>query len=295
MSSRTKLKVQIRGGFSDRNNIDPINKTLQYKDFDDRTRTAFINMINALYSAVFENDYEETKRTDFWDAILSDVYSQRVNYHTPNKAYREDAMFEIINNTLASDSYDAVLSLIEFICQRFNGLQEYHDPASLTVFQVFNRVFEREYVGYRFIKGRITPIIDPLEISEIEEAGLIDENKVAQHIDKSLGLLSDREHPDYENSIKESISAVEAMCSQILGKKATLGEALKKITDGGITIHPSLKSAFEKLYGYTSDASGIRHSGEIGGPDSTFEEAKYMIVTCSAFINYLKGVESKLH
>ena len=50
--------------------------------------------------------------------------------------------------------------------------------------------------------------------------------------------------------------------------------------------------AFNALYGYTSDANGIRHAGDIGGPASTFEEAKFMLVSCSAFINYLLGVWS---
>lgn len=295
MSNVPKLKVQIRGGFSDRNNIDPINKTLQYKDFDERTRTAFINTINILYSLVFENVYDYDSRTAFWDFVLSDVYSQRVHYNRSNRTYNEEKMLEIINETITSDSYDAVLSLIEFICRAFETFQSYRDPKSLTVFQVFNKVFEKEYVGYRFINKIITPITDPCEISEIEEAGLIKKNKVAQHLDKSLELLSNREHPDYENSIKESISAVEAMCNAIVGKETTLGEALQKINDSGITIHPALKDAFKKLYGYTSDASGIRHSGKFDAPNSTFEEAKFMVVSCSAFINYLRGVESKLH
>ena len=31
---------------------------------------------------------------------------------------------------------------------------------------------------------------------------------------------------------------------------------------------------------------------DIDGPDSTFEEAKYMLVSCSAFINYVMAVQS---
>lgn len=49
-----------------------------------------------------------------------------------------------------------------------------------------------------------------------------------------------------------------------------------------------MKGAFEKLYGYTSDANGIRHANGLGEGDSTFEEAKYMLICCSAFVNYLK-------
>ena len=294
MNNKGKLlKVQIRGGFSDRNNIDPINKTIQYKDFDERTRTSFYNMIGALYRAVFKQDSGFERREDFWDSLFSNAYSLQVDYISPNRMYDEDAAFKIIDNTINNDSYDAVLSLIEYICRLFNRPFEYHNPESLTVFQIFNKVFEREYVGYRFIHDQITPITDSTEISEIEEAALINENEVDQHIEKALTFLSNREKPDYENSIKESISAVEAMCGHLIGEKATLGDALKKLTDNGIYIHPSLQKAFLKLYGYTSDASGIRHSGEIDGPNATFEEAKYMVVSCSAFVNYLRGLESK--
>lgn len=60
-----------------------------------------------------------------------------------------------------------------------------------------------------------------------------------------------------------------------------------------MVIHAGLKSAFNMLYGYTSDANGIRHAGDIGGPSSTFEEAKFMLVSCSAFVNYLIAVSAK--
>ena len=85
------------------------------------------------------------------------------------------------------------------------------------------------------------------------------------------------------------------MCQIIIdpdGKEATLGNMLKKLENKGIEIHGALKSAFEKLYGYTSDANGIRHAGDLGGASSTFEEAKFMLVSCCAFINYLIAVNA---
>ena len=116
---------------------------------------------------------------------------------------------------------------------------------------------------------------------------------VYDHISKANKLLADREKPDYENSIKESISAVEAICEIITetkGKEATLGNMLKKLEDNGVEIHKGLKSAFNILYGYTSDANGIRHAGDIGGLSSTFEEAKFMLIACCAFVNYLMAI-----
>src|SRR5690606_20397062 len=133
----------------------------------------------------------------------------------------------------------------------------------------------------------ITPITDEIEIETIEESSNIPYNEVKKHISKALEKLSDRENPDYENSIKESISSVEAMAKIIADdKSATLTKALNKLENKGVDIHPKLKDAFICLYNYTNDDSGIRHSLKRDGVDSTFEEAKFMLIACSAFNNY---------
>ena len=76
-------------------------------------------------------------------------------------------------------------------------------------------------------------------------------------------------------------------------EKATLGDALKKLEDNGVQIHGALKEGFKKLYGYTSDQGGIRHAEGMFESNVTFEEAKFMLVSCSAFINYLIAEYSK--
>lgn len=57
--------------------------------------------------------------------------------------------------------------------------------------------------------------------------------------------------------MKESISAVEALVKQVTGTKDTFGAALKKL---GVDAHPAFVEACSKIYGYTSDADGIRHA-----------------------------------
>jgi hypothetical protein len=108
-----------------------------------------------------------------------------------------------------------------------------------------------------------------------------------------MKLLSDREDPDYRNSIKESISAVESACQTITGeRKATLGDALNRI-ETHMHLHGALKSGFKKLYGYTSDEDGIRHA-ILDEKDISFSDAKYMLVSCSSFTNYLIGKVAEL-
>ncbi|MCD6238197.1 MAG: hypothetical protein J7K51_02530, partial [Thermotogae bacterium] len=115
---------------------------------------------------------------------------------------------------------------------------------------------------------------------------------VNTHLKRALDLLANRKSPDYRNSIKEAISAVEAICNLITKeKKATLGQALKRIEDK-VSLHPALKNAFSNLYGYTSDAEGIRHA-LLNEPNLSFEDAKFMLVSCSAFVNYLISKASK--
>jgi hypothetical protein len=157
-----------------------------------------------------------------------------------------------------------------------------------------NSMLKRELSGYRFIGDVIAPITSDEEIAEIEEVLQVSEalKPVAIHLNSALEKLSDKESPDYRNSIKESISAVEAISSQIAGKdKAELAEALK-ILSGKIQLHTALRQGFIKLYGYTSDAEGIRHA-LLEESELDFEDAKFMLVACSAFINYLKVKASK--
>jgi len=54
-----------------------------------------------------------------------------------------------------------------------------------------------------------------------------------------------------------------------------------------------MESAFSSLYGYTSDENGIRHGG-IDFKSVPSEDAKYMLISCSAFVNYLIEKWSKV-
>lgn len=296
-------KVSRRGGFSDRNSIKSENVVIQLKDFDQRTRIQLQNMISRLYECVYDYDlyYGNTNIQDYIRFIKGTVYSEPVD---TRMTYRDDPVIEMINETIMNGEYDDVLTLIEAIVQhwdaylrKFRGYQYYneyeHKYTNQSLYDIVNSYFEREFVGYRFVDEIIVPISDAFEIATIQETMDTRFKPVYEHISKANKLLADRDKPDYENSIKESISAVEAICEIITGlkgKEATLGNMLKKLEESGIQIHKGMKSAFNILYGYTSDANGIRHAGDIGGSASTFAEAKFMLVSCCAFINYLTAV-----
>jgi hypothetical protein len=151
-----------------------------------------------------------------------------------------------------------------------------------------NKLFEKQMSGYRFIDGIITRITEQEEMEEVEIAINTSEGSVSTHIRRALELLSDRENPDYRNSIKESISAVEGIVARVLkSNSGTLGQMLKKL-DEAVHMHPAIKEAFSKLYGYTSDKGGIRHA-LLEEETLDFHDAKFMLIACSAFVNFVRG------
>jgi len=154
-----------------------------------------------------------------------------------------------------------------------------------------NRLLEREHSGYRFVGGQLASITHPAEIAQIEGAlarsassGL---DGVRAHIEQALALFGKRPSPDYRNAIKEAISAVESAAKVISAKdKATLDDALKAVAKAS-PIHGAMVEAFRKLYGYTSDEKGIRHALLEEAAKVDAEDARFMIVACSAFVNLL--------
>lgn len=153
-----------------------------------------------------------------------------------------------------------------------------------------NKALEKEISAYRFVDGLISRITEQQEVDEIERALETALGPVRTHLRRALELLANRESPDYRNSIKESISSVESLAAFAVGaEKGTLGQLIKRFEDE-IQLHPALRTAFSSLYGYTSDEGGIRHA-LMESENVRFEDAKFFLVVCSAFVNF---VETKI-
>jgi len=201
----------------------------------------------------------------------------------PIDEFPEDFRF-FLKNWFFNSTWYEVYDFLEFVIQLDRPLNK--EEAVKTC----NNILERNLSAYRLVGNKFLEITDQVEINAIEEALNTSEKAgidgAFHHLQTALRMLSDRRMPDYRNSIKESISSVEAVCKFITSdKNATLGQALNKI-ESKIQLHPALKHAFSSLYGYTSYEDGIRHA-MIDENKVDFEDAKYMLVSCSAFVHYL--------
>ena len=99
----------------------------------------------------------------------------------------------------------------------------------------------------------------------------------------------------FADSVRDSIHAVESVARMIDPKaERTLGPALSSLERADVIKHKALKEAFSKLYGYTSDAEGIRHSLlDKDSPDVDLDEAMFMFGACASFAAYLVNKHRK--
>lgn len=159
--------------------------------------------------------------------------------------------------------------------------------------QHINGRLNAENAAYSFVEGKFIDRVSDVEKAAIEDAAKLGSDPVRKHFEEARRLLSDRHGRGYANSVKESILAVEAACQQLFGKNKGTLSAILKTVDGAQSIHPALRDAFIKLYGWTGDGGGIRHAIADDDNPPTREEAHFMLVACSAFVNYLFAREAE--
>ena len=271
--------------FSQRKGIKPVKSVMQVDSMDSDLRNGLWDALTIYYWDKVKDDWISYLKNEKINTLFKRLWH---NYFKKPIDTLKDYWPDIYKETreyFFNFNWYGVYDFVEFIANNFSDEYNKVNPKFM---DFCNSVLECELSAYRFVGGKITQITSKEEVSEIEEA--LETSKplkaVNTHLKRALDLLADRKSPDYRNSIKESISAVEAICNLITKeKKATLGQALKKI-ENKVSLHPALKNAFSSLYGYTSDTEGIRHA-LLNEPNLSLEDAKFMLVSCSAFINYL--------
>lgn len=271
--------------FSQREGIKPGKSIIQINSMDDDLRFGLWNALTLCYWDYMEEYYDY----DDDEAFVKKIWI----YHFKKPLDTLPDLWLGVQGSIKKQYNDykwyEIYDFIEYVANN-----HFSNSNNKKFIKLCNSFLESELSAYRFVGGKITPITSQEEISEIEEALNISKpfEAVSVHINRALALFSDKKSPDYRNSIKESISAVEAICKLITKKKKPqLGQALNML-ENEVGLHPALKKAFSNLYGYTSDAKGIRHA-LLEEAELYSEDAKFMLISCSAFVNCLVSKISK--
>ena len=274
--------------FSQRMGIEPTQLPIQSGSMDNALRTGLWNACGIYWDQTPKDKFLSTYAEEHKDTRLLDLVRRLWSEHLKRPFDQMDdywsASYGEIRQKFFLMDWNKVYDFIEFLAANCAD-----KSVSERFMQECNTVLKREASAYRFVSGKIAPIVSDVEIAEIEKAmAQVPLRSVHDHLESALRLLSDKQSPDYRNSMKESISAVEALCKVMAQEpKASLPDALNVLVNKQkAPVHPALRAAFEKLYGYASSAEGIRHA-LTDQANLDVEDAMFMLVACSAFINYL--------
>lgn len=155
-----------------------------------------------------------------------------------------------------------------------------------------NGLFEMHQVGWRLnAKSQLESALPKALSERIDgvETSLDRFHAAREHFVKAktyaLGV-----HRDYENSIKESVSAFESVGRVIYEQTSTLGDVLNRMKKEKV-IPVMLISVMEKFYAYANAEPGVRHGGVLA-PSSLEMDAEIAMHLSAAFIRY--AIEVKL-
>jgi hypothetical protein len=265
--------------FSQRQGFTPVPEPVQLEGIDERLR---IDLWNVIYHRLFKsgaNPFPYNLRNMWWQHFGRKTYEYEG---------REFLLASAVEDTVLLGEWFAVYDLLEYIASDAPD----HDQSFV---DLLNGVLAFNRAGYRIVGGQVVEITDETELQAIRDTAAQPSGSPArQHIERALRLFADRDNPQYANSIKESISAVESAARDLSGdSSATLGNALDLIAKQvNRPVHPALLKGWKGIYGFTSDSGGIRHADYPGSVPATQELAHYFLVTCSAMVNYLTSLKA---
>ncbi|WP_417564866.1 AbiJ-NTD4 domain-containing protein [Marinobacter sp.] len=264
--------------FSERQGFSTPRETFQLKNIDRALKNSIWNILNL--HVLGPNQFKNRTQTEkylvksFYVFLWKDFFKEPID----NMSGVLDIEFLDMKDRFYKLSWYEIYDLVEFIAA--------HHHSDVFSEQI-NSVLKSEKSGYRLVDEKIVPITNEIEIGSIEKVVSQDKySGCSAHIKRAMELYADRKSPDYRNSIKESISAIESITREItLDRKGGINNALTELEKKGV-IHKALKSSLSSLYGYTSDENGIRHA-ILEEPRVSESDAKFMLITCSAFANYI--------
>ncbi|MDP2283682.1 MAG: hypothetical protein Q8L06_06045, partial [Pseudohongiella sp.] len=162
------------------------------------------------------------------------------------------------------------------------------------------RLFLEERLGYEFTDGQVRRAGRKHTIDLTTKAQVVlGDPRLATartHYQKALQFFRSPSHPDYANSVKESVCAVEAAGRELFpnSKAKTLGELaawFQKTTE--VSMPKSLAKIIGDVYGYRNGGDGVAHGGASGG-QPTAEVAEFILSVCASQIIYLVDLANSL-
>jgi hypothetical protein len=261
---------------------------LEWGQLDQRVRAALWNSVFPFFDEHIEYDqiFEHSSYCGPLDSMLRREYVQRRHGFVSDFIERYPSKKHCLDDLAAIFRQFDYIELFDFLTF---FLRDEECPQDVIVSVA--AALDQPWSPYRLIlkPPTIVPAISKQQAAIIKHDlsvvfdSSFDGSKT--HLQAALDALNKQRPRDV---VRESIHAVESAIRDYTGDAAaTLSKGLRKLA-GRSGAHKALMEAFEKLYAYTSDEKGIRHSLVLAENQNVgFEEALFFLSACSAFVAYL--------
>ena len=273
--------------FSQAAGIDPLPQPAKLGELPWRTRNAFwsrtYHWINESRGINYYEGMSYGIVGEPWDSMLYDFHMVILN--KPGDEFDGNLSIQLstIKTLFLKDPYNRVFDFLQFIMRHESvpdGFREFVDTT-----------LQESMCAYSIVEDvwTIVPSAIPEQQRSIERAFRILKDGpfggVRQHLSNSSECLNSG---DYSGSVRESIHAVESVVRRIdNNSRKSLAPALESLSKRGLVLHGAFKSGIEKLYGYTSDEDGIRHSLSDATTNVDAADAVFMFGACASFAAFL--------
>ena len=269
--------------FSQAAGIDPLPQPAKLGELPWKAR-------NSLWSVIFESirqtmDYYAGREIlgEPWRAIFYGFHVSILDKPSDEFDSHLRVQLPLVKDLVLDGSYNRVFDLLQYIMRHESAPQGFRDFLVTTL--------QKCLCAYSVIEGECTivPSAIPEQRTSVAHAfsTLVDGpfGGARQHLLQSAERINSA---DYSGSVRESIHAVESVARRLDGNAGkSLSSALVSLSKRGLALHGAFKSGIEKLYGYTSDEDGIRHSLSDVTTNVDAADAVFMFGACASFAAFL--------
>ena len=269
--------------FSQAQGYEPLPQPLKLEELSLRARVRIWNALYVTFADLdWEDSIEEDELAELTFSLHVDFFGGTIDQAPDESDYWD--YFDDFKDSFFNLRFNKIFDLLTFLMR--------HEVCPETFISELREVFSDCQLAY-VIDTNSSPTILPASTPE-EGQATVDALRVL----KEYGLDGARQHlvrasafinqGEWARSVHESISAVESVARRIAPGTNTLSAALNKLRNQGLLEHPALYQGLDKLYGYTSDEQGVRHSLlDQGESNVGQDEAVFMLGACASFASYL--------
>ncbi|QZY56668.1 AbiJ-NTD4 domain-containing protein [Crassaminicella profunda] len=275
----SKIPFRIRHGLLNEKTIDD--------DFPEHTR-------NGLYNILYEF-VEKGCIKGSWLSMRQEIYRcGRIKFTNQD----EDFCQNDVESALYKLEWSQIYTFIERIYEKL--LKARYVPGDLIELEEaqlrfqdeINTLVREDNLAYEIMDGQFIRGGHAITRKNVEKMGIVlAENRFSQartHYNKALKFFRKNPQPDIENSVKESICALESTVEVITGKPVAndFTKYLNKLQGNAEGQIPSpIVQSVIKIFAYRGGAKGVSH-GNTNGLNISIHEAELVLNLVAGYITY---------